>query len=417
MIGIQNVIDFYKSKDIGESIGNFLDENPLLRFDIKYAKIMWIYNSIRPCSTVLDLGCGAGLFNVLKRKNVMLVGLDGSLPALKRARTDDYYLVTAAEGNLLPFPNHCFDYVISNDVFVQIDFTEKNQILSEMKRVLKPDGMVMHSMEVGHINYNNLTADEKKYLIAAGHVGMETEEQIRERFQKFFSHVDTRTHFKVIRPYHEIRKEVEVFGFKSPYDKHFINKLKTFTQAEIDAFDLAMGHAFHMFLKRDIKMSEKEGFALLKAGDQPLGPWAGDYPYTQNPQGMVSLESKDLGPGWYGTEIWPPLVRWTSEHAEFKIDTSPKSNAILIKACCHHPDVDKNPVALHVIIERFNVQEYKIDKAGWQVYTCPIPESSKGSPLTVELRLDRAFIPAEVFEVKDHRRLGIAVERIWLDTF
>jgi SAM-dependent methyltransferase len=416
-LGIDDVFEFYQNKVFGDPVGNFLDDNPLLRFDIKYAKIMWIYNCIRPGSTVLDLGCGSGTFTALKRKNVTLVGIDFSTACLKKAHGIGYDLACCGDIARLPFPNHYFDYVISSDVFGHIEFYQKDQVLAEMKRVLKPDGMVLHGIESMEIDYKNLTEADKKFLSVDGHAGIEGEEQLQARFAKFFAHVETRMHFKVIISYYDLLKEFDAYGLASKYDEDFINRLKQFTQAEIDAFDLAMGHVFYMLTKRDVRMAEDSGFALLKASDRELGPWAGEYPYTKYPQGMVRMDAKDIGPGWYNVEFWPQPVRWTSDHAEFKMETSARSNALLIKASCHHPDLGQNPVTLSVTINQSGIHEFKITTPDWQTFTCPLPDESKGRLIAVELKLNRPYIPSQFTESHDHRRLGIAVERIWLDSF
>ena len=67
------------------------------RFDIQYARTMWVYDNVRRGSSVLDLGCGEGMLALLKRKGVTLVGLDLSpelLAAASRNGYDGAYLAT-----------------------------------------------------------------------------------------------------------------------------------------------------------------------------------------------------------------------------------------------------------------------------------------------------------------------------------
>ena len=59
--GVSDIRDFYRTKFVSDEV---LDERyfkALDRFDIRFARTMWIYDNIRAGSTVLDLGCGAGM--------------------------------------------------------------------------------------------------------------------------------------------------------------------------------------------------------------------------------------------------------------------------------------------------------------------------------------------------------------------
>src|ERR1700692_121287 len=48
------------------------------RFDIRFARTMWVYDNVRAGSEVLHLGCGAGMLALLKRKGITLTGVDVS---------------------------------------------------------------------------------------------------------------------------------------------------------------------------------------------------------------------------------------------------------------------------------------------------------------------------------------------------
>lgn len=86
--------------------------------------------------SVLDAGCGEGfaMKHVLGHSPGVVVGLDGSVGALRIARRLHPQRSFAA-GDLLelPFPNHSFDLVVCMEVLEHLDHPEKG--LAELCRV------------------------------------------------------------------------------------------------------------------------------------------------------------------------------------------------------------------------------------------------------------------------------------------
>ena len=66
--GITDVAEFYRTKFVSDEVLDARYFKALDRFDIRFARTMWIYDNVRPNSTVLELGCGAGMLALLKRK-------------------------------------------------------------------------------------------------------------------------------------------------------------------------------------------------------------------------------------------------------------------------------------------------------------------------------------------------------------
>ena len=96
---------------------------------------------------ILDLGCGPGVFSrplAKKLKQGSVIGLDLSLPmlnyAVSSARSENIKNFIPIYGNALnlPFPEDQFDSVICTGAFHL--FPDPDRVLSEIKRVLKPDG-------------------------------------------------------------------------------------------------------------------------------------------------------------------------------------------------------------------------------------------------------------------------------------
>jgi ubiquinone/menaquinone biosynthesis C-methylase UbiE len=96
--------------------------------------------------SVLDVGCGpAHLAGALAGRGVRYVGVDRSTGMLRRARRSGRgtrprrpHLVRA-DVEALPFPDECFDVVVSTGVLGLLDLRARRTALSELVRVSKGD--------------------------------------------------------------------------------------------------------------------------------------------------------------------------------------------------------------------------------------------------------------------------------------
>lgn len=93
----------------------------------------------------LDYGCGSGRSTrFLKGLGYDTAGVDISEDMLRQARAEDdigeYRHIQSAK---MPYDDALFDVVFSSFVFIEVsNLAEITAILAEMKRVLKPDGVV-----------------------------------------------------------------------------------------------------------------------------------------------------------------------------------------------------------------------------------------------------------------------------------
>jgi ubiquinone/menaquinone biosynthesis C-methylase UbiE len=91
---------------------------------------------------VLDVGCGSGVATVpLAEYYERVVGSDKETEMIETARSSappnvEYFVASAEE---LPFPNTSFDLVTVAQAFHWFD---QPRALAEMKRILKPNGMI-----------------------------------------------------------------------------------------------------------------------------------------------------------------------------------------------------------------------------------------------------------------------------------
>ncbi|WP_287963035.1 class I SAM-dependent methyltransferase [Alcanivorax sp.] len=84
---------------------------------------------------LLDLGCAEGaLLSCLGERGV---GLDLN-PDRLRLAADKGIRVCLGDGGLLPFPDHCFDTVVSMEVLEHVP--DMSAVMAEVHRVLRPGG-------------------------------------------------------------------------------------------------------------------------------------------------------------------------------------------------------------------------------------------------------------------------------------
>ncbi len=90
---------------------------------------------------ILDVGCGDGFFaSVTFGTKKTDVGLDTEESRIREAAaTAAYKKIVTYDGYTIPFPNRSFQTVIINSVLEHVD--DLPRVLSEVKRVLKPNGV------------------------------------------------------------------------------------------------------------------------------------------------------------------------------------------------------------------------------------------------------------------------------------
>lgn len=125
----------------------------LLGFDRARQELISSTN-IEPNHRVLDIGCGTGtLVLMLKRRfpAVQVVGLDPDRKALRRARMKVARAAISAQldqgfADELPYEDESFDRVLSSFMFHHLREEEREKMLREVLRVLKP-GCSLHLLD------------------------------------------------------------------------------------------------------------------------------------------------------------------------------------------------------------------------------------------------------------------------------
>jgi SAM-dependent methyltransferase len=426
--GIDDRAEFYRLR---YASGEMLDADyfdAINRFDIRWSRTMWIYDNVRPGSTVLDLGCGAGLLALLKRKDARVIGVDISSECAAVAQRNGYASACAGELTALPFAAQSFDYVVSLDVMGHIEFDQKDSVLAEIKRVLRPDGVTLHGVECMNReqqkDYDQMSAAELRSFIAVdGHVGMEDEPANQARFGRFFTNVRTEPRYSVCVPCEELLKLADDYGLPR-CDPDFLDYLRGLSFNERRAFNMAMGYVFQRISDYQLQMPAS-GYLLVKASDQPLGSMYDEH-RERSKLLATPLQALDRGPlrldqsahasfnsGWYAAENFPPVGRWMARLGQIRFKTDSLSR-LQFDLSCHMPALAEQPLLLEFWLNGKQLETLSLAQNGWIRITLDVGDVNSDSlepgEYLLEIRADRTWQPRSTNpESKDDRELSVAV--------
>ena len=425
--GILNPAEFYRTKFVSDEVLDARYFRPLDRFDIRFARTMWVYDNVRAGSSVLDLGCGAGMLALLKRKGVMLTGVDLSQECAQAARRNGYDVTLSAELSHLPFPDASFDYVVSLDVIGHVGFEEKDAVLAEVRRVLRAGGVTMHGIECtdrrAQKSYDEMSAEElRRFVEVDGHVGLEEEQEHAARFRRFFQHVASEPRYTLCLSSEEFIKQADKYGLR--YESDFLDYLRGLSFKERRAFDLAMGYVFGKISDLHMSLPKSGLYLFLKASDEILGPFYNEH---RDRRALFSPGRKDdatpavcldrsnkatFDDGWYEPNILPPVARWMSNRGRISFSAA-KLSEVSLDLTTHMPDLRTRPLGLEVLLNGTKLCAFSLFQHSWLSLRVPVPESlssKAGGKFAFELRADHTWQPRPAGdEMRDDRELSVAV--------
>lgn len=136
---------------------------------------------------VVEIGCAAGVAWFGRRYR--MIGLDLSQTALELA-SQDYTLVLQADGTRMPLADASVDAVISSCLFEHLTVVQKQALLAECMRVLKPGGKVVFLYDLWTDNpviahYRKVDPDlyQRMFLDDDGHLGYAGIDENRAHFR------------------------------------------------------------------------------------------------------------------------------------------------------------------------------------------------------------------------------------------
>jgi ubiquinone/menaquinone biosynthesis C-methylase UbiE len=427
LAGIDDVAGFYRDRFYTGGVLEASYFDAIHRFDMKFARTMWIYDNVRRGSSLLDLGCGEGLLALLKRKDVYLAGIDLSPELVEMATRNGYDKACVGQLTELPFPEASFDYVVSLDVFGHVDFADKDAVLAEIKRVLRPDGVTLHGVESLdprlHPDYRTASPEKVAEFIAVdGHIGLESDEDIARRFAKFFSSVQTEPRYALCLTAGEIIKQYDNYG--AAFDPDFVDYLKGLSFDQQHAFDLAMGYVFARISDLHVKLPSSGLYLLVKASDAAPEPF---YNAHRDRSDLVSSETNVpaeldrnsravFGNGWYPANHMPQIARWMTDRSwlSFKAE---RLSRISLQLTTHIPDLKTSPMELEFKLNGERICGLCLFEYDWLELVIDVPETITRD--TREFRFDinasRTWQPAAANpNSSDDRYLSIAVCKLRL---
>lgn len=407
--GANDIARFYRDRFFTGGVldGRYFDA--INRFDIGFARTMWVYDNVRRGSSVLDLGCGEGMLALLKRKDVYLAGVDFSPELVGLARRNGYDVACTGQVTNLPFATASFDYVVSLDVLGHIAFDEKDALLAEIRRVLKPDGVTMHGIESLnrelHGDYTTMSEEKLAHFIGIdGHIGLEVDEEIAARFRKFFANVQAEPRYTLCLSVAEFIKQYDEYGV--PFDADFIDYLRGLSFTERQAFDMAMGYVFGKISDLGIKLPSSGLYLLVKASNAPLGPF-----YNEHRDRSDLVKSHvTFGDGWYRANYTPRIARWMDKHSRLQFEAADLKR-IKIELMTHIPELRSQPIELQFELNGEKVGAFSLFDYDWLEVLFEIPEKLRtSSRFELDIHASRTWQPAlHDPNSNDDRHLSIAV--------
>lgn len=422
--GIDDLAEFYRTKFVSDEVLDARYFKALDRFDIRFARTMWVYDNLRPGSHALELGCGAGMLALLKRKGITLTGFDLSPECALAARRNGYDATFSGELTNLPFADASFDYVVSLDVLGHIEAGEKDAVLAETKRVLRPGGVTLHGIEctdnAARKSYEEMSGDElRRFIEIDGHVGLEEEQEHAARFRRFFAHVAWEPRYALCLSSEEFLKQADQYGLS--FEDDFLDYLRGLSFSERRAFDMAMGYVFAKVSDLNIRLPKSGLYVLLKASDAPLGPFYNEHRDREalfssgNEAGLNCLDRNPdvtFDDGWYEPDLLPPVARWMGRRAALRFK-EPKPAEISFDLTTHLPDVKEKPLGVEVLLNGVRLCAFSLLQHGWLELRIGLPDGVEAKPdgeFELELRADRTWQPRPTAdETRDDRELSIAV--------
>jgi len=166
------------------------DAGPLsrLRFYLVNTHYLWWARKWVPRGgRLLELGCGGGATFFARHARATGVDLSrGSLSLLDA----EYELALQADALRLPLRDSMYDGVVSSYFFEHIPLDQKNALLAELRRVLRPGGRIVFLFDVESNNplFRVLRADAARYRTAIvetdRHYGLEPASANLARFER-----------------------------------------------------------------------------------------------------------------------------------------------------------------------------------------------------------------------------------------
>lgn len=144
--------------------------------------VQHLFNHVPRNGVILDLGCGEGRNSLyLSQVGYNIVGIDLSFKAARVMKNNFFEeelkgLVITGDARGLPFKNESLDGILAHHLFDHLDHNGFIQAIDEAYRVLKPEGVMLMTVDSFHefAGDNNAVArdDGSIVFVKGGYKGM-----------------------------------------------------------------------------------------------------------------------------------------------------------------------------------------------------------------------------------------------------
>lgn len=282
--------EFYAGKFAGgPGVNDYLGRTDWL-WNIEYDRVRFLCESMRG-PRALDLGCGSGPFAATIRAHTdvaQLTGVDLDPDCVQIAASTYDAALTFDLGRPLPFGDGAFDTVFSCDVWGHIEFREKDRLLGEVVRVTRPGGRSVHVIESAFVDYEEMRHDDpedpvRSYVWMEGHIGVETAQELSDRWSRFFRRVRIENAF--VPPL----APLYTYMVSRAVPHELAEVFRGFDEHERNAAHVALG-----YISRRLKE------IVQQAGDDRLMPDHRSQDPLRRPCGLVYLVAEDPRPSACG---------------------------------------------------------------------------------------------------------------------
>ena len=308
-----------------------------------------------------------------------------------------------------------------------VAFDDKDRVLAEIKRVLRPDGVTLHGIECLdrelHQDYEQMSAEQLRHFVNIdGHIGLEDDDEHAARFRSFFAHVQTEPRYTLCLSSTEFLKQADEYGV--PFEADFLAYLRGLSFTERRAFDMAMGYVFGKVSDLGVRLPKSGLYMFLKASAAPLGPFYNEHRDRSElfhaatallPSESICLDRSSCAAfdsGWYGANDLPPIARWMDRRSRLRFEAASLSR-LKFDLTTHMPDLRANPLGLEFFLNGKRVAAVSLFSYGWLELEIDVSdEAAIGTEGTFEfeIRADRTWQPrAHDQKSGDDRQLSIAV--------
>jgi hypothetical protein len=239
---------------------------------------------------------------------------------------------------------------------------------------------------------------------------MESETNVEERFNRYFSHVESRSRFSICQSAEELVKQADDYGVPL-CDEDLLDYLRNLSHNERRAFNMAMGYLFQQISDLDINVPRSE-YLFLKAANAPLGDFYNehrDHASLLRREGSGDLNTSvaaTFDGGWYPAENFPPIGRWMGRRGRISFEATP--NAIVsLRLATHIPDVTSKPLQVELSINGSVQQSLSLNDN--EPRTLELELKDPNGSYEFEFKADRTWQPNP-----NDREISIAVSDLKL---